>query len=89
MSRTALLTLAAVALAGCASAPVHLPETVYIPVAAECPVPDIPARPRWPVLDLPPTATDAQKALAIVQSLRYERAYSDALLQLLAPQVPK
>lgn len=74
---------AALALAGCGTAP-RLPERVLVPVAAECPVPDLPARPKAPASLHDKSAPDADKARAIAIYLEQLHGHIDALEALLA-----
>lgn len=74
---TMLLTMAA--LAGCASPP-RVPERVLVPVAAECPVPNIPARPQAPAALHDKAAPDAEKARALAIHISNLNGYIDALL---------
>ena len=74
--------LAMAALAGCSTAP-RLPERVLVPVAAECPVPDLPARPAAPEALHDRSASDAEKARALAVYVSNLNGHVDALTALL------
>lgn len=70
------LTMAA--LAGCSTAPT-LPERVLVPVASECPVPDVPARPKPPAALHDASASDAEKSRALAVYISNLNGWADAL----------
>jgi hypothetical protein len=72
-----------VSLAGCGTAPVRLPERVLVPVAAECPVPDVPAKPAAPTLLYDKSAPDAEKARALAVYIANLHGHIEALTALL------
>jgi hypothetical protein len=76
------------ALAGCASTGPQLPERVLIPVAAECPVPDIPAQPTPPAALHDKSAPDAEKARALAVYIDQLTGHIDALTALLRGYQP-
>jgi hypothetical protein len=72
-----------VSLAGCSTAPVRLPERVLVPVVAECPVPDVPARPQPPASLHNGSAPDAEKARALAVYIANLQGHIEALTALL------
>ena len=72
------------ALTGCAGTGSRLPERVLVPVAAKCPVPDVPAAPAAPASLHDKNAPDADKARAIAIYLEQLHGHIDALTALLA-----
>lgn len=84
MKKTALaLAAAPLLLAGCATTENKIPQEVLIPVAAQCPAPTLPARPRLAVTDLAENATPQEVARATAESLKAATGYALALEQLL------
>lgn len=69
-------------LTGCATT-AQMPAQVLVPVAAECPAPTLPPRPRLPLADLPDNAKPDETARAAVASLQIAMDYAEALEQLL------
>jgi len=77
------IAAATFALVGCSSTGPRLPERVLMPVAAVCPVPDIPANPAAPTSLHDRTALDKEKARAIALYLEQRQARIKALEALL------
>lgn len=75
---------ATLALSGCAGTGPRLPERVLVPVAVECPVPDVPAAPVPPASLHDKNSSDADKARAIAVYLEQLHGHIDALTALLA-----
>lgn len=73
----------AVLLAGCASAPAPATQTVQVPVAVPC-VKTAPARPAFEFDQLPATASDGDKILALVRDWARYRKYTGELEATLA-----
>lgn len=71
----ALFLILAVFIAGCAST--GAPQKALVPVATECPVPVVPARPK--LARIPDGATDTEKARILAQSLEVCKAYAQSL----------
>lgn len=68
----------AVLMAGCATAPPPATQTIQVPVAVPC-VKAAPARPAFEFDQLPATANDGDKVLALVRDWARYRKYSGEL----------
>jgi hypothetical protein len=78
----AFIGLTMFALAGCSTAP-RIPERVLLPIATECPVPDLPARPTVPAAIRQVGVSDAETARAIAIYISQLNGHIDALTALL------
>ncbi|NYE62178.1 hypothetical protein FHW58_003393 [Duganella sp. 1224] len=74
---------AACMLASCASAPAPATQTVQVPVAVPC-VKAAPARPAFEFDQLPATASDGDKVLALVRDWARYRKYTGELEAVIA-----
>lgn len=70
-------------LAGCASAPAPAIQTVQVPVAVPC-VKVAPARPAYEFDQLPTTANDGDKVLALLRDWARYRKYTGELEAVIA-----
>lgn len=75
--------VAAMLLAGCASAPVPATQTIQVPVAVPC-VKSEPTRPAYEFDRLPATASDGDKVLALVRDWARYRKYTGELEAVIA-----
>lgn len=83
MTKKLLLAALAASLVGCTATP-KVPPSVEIPVAAQCPVPELPTRPQPRDFVPAASASDAEKARGVALYIKSLSGYADALESLLA-----
>jgi len=74
------LALSGLLLNGCAN---NLPTTVKVPVAASCPPPHIPPKPKLPITNLQPDSSPDTVMKAYVATIEVLQGYNTQLLHIL------